>query len=116
MLDRVPLELLAGPQGDRADVADDYRPTADQLAGNRLLATADAVDEVLHVIGRPRWIDHLGIGFEWLRQKLGVAREQIAAADKDLALLADDQETVLAGTDLALLAAPAARRPPIFVN
>src|SRR3954447_22768783 len=48
MLDGVPLQLLAGLQGDHADVADDDRAAADRGARDRRLAALDAIDEVLH--------------------------------------------------------------------
>src|SRR5438045_5295775 len=57
MRDGVPLQLLAGLQRDHADVADDHRAAADRGIADRLLAALDAIDEVLHVVGRSALVD-----------------------------------------------------------
>src|SRR5204862_6798490 len=51
---RIPLQLLAGHQRDHAEVADHHRPAADHRVADRRLAALDAIDEVLHLIRRPR--------------------------------------------------------------
>src|SRR3954454_2382568 len=79
MLDGVPLQLLAGPQRDHADVADDHRAAADRGVANRRLAALDAIDEVLHLVGWPAVVD-LRVVLERLRKNLGVAGEDGAAA------------------------------------
>ena len=67
MRDGVPLQLLAGPQRDHADVADDHRAAADRGVADRRLAALDAIDEVLHLVGRPAVV-HLRVVLERLRR------------------------------------------------
>src|SRR3954454_20797058 len=94
MRDGVPLQLLAGPQGDHADVADDHRAAADSGVAYRRLAALDAIDEVLHLVGRPAVV-HLRVVLERLRKDPGVAGEDRAAADEEGTVLAQEEDAVL---------------------
>ena len=51
-LDGIPLQLLAGAQSDGAQMAHRHRAMTDFSGANRLLAAADAVDEIPHVVIR----------------------------------------------------------------
>src|SRR4029077_1146327 len=87
--------------GNDPDVAHDHGAAADGGATDRLLAALDAVDEVLHVIGRPAVVD-LRVVLERLREDLGVAGEERVAADEDRAGLPLDEHAVPAGADGAV--------------
>src|SRR5262249_38724851 len=95
----VPGQLLTRPQRDDAQVADDHRAGPHGHVADRLLPGLDAVQEVAHVVGRPRRVQ-LRVLLERLGQDLGVAGHDRAAADEHLAVLAEDHDAVLASPDL----------------
>src|SRR5262249_19746626 len=101
LLLRVPPQLLAAAQRDDAEVTDGHRAVADLDVADRLLAAADAVEKVAHVVGGV--VQPHGVGGQRLLEQPGVAGLDDVAVDEDpLVPLADEEHAVVVA--LAVLA------------